>query len=145
MFRGLSDALLPVARKQIRLAFNQKNSQDLFITNGKNEIVINELYENYTAAFGMIVNQSGFQTAIAVYTEKDKENSEGDRKIIIKMLYDILKQEKFFNDDFKVLTENILNGEYPNHYEELFKEASIALKRAIRTYDIVKQNDKHDR
>jgi hypothetical protein len=149
MYRGLANALLPAARKQIRIAFadtqaNEKSEyKDLFIKETGDEIIIKELYENYTSALGMIVNQSGFQTAIAIYSPDEKNKSEGNRQIILTLLFEILKQEGFLDGIFKDFRNNILNGEYLNQYEELFKEGSIALKRAFRTYKIKKETH-HD-
>jgi hypothetical protein len=140
MYRGLSDALLPVARKQIRKMKADSGYSDFFISSEENEIIIKEVYENYTAAFGMIVNQSGFQTGIAIYSEsKEETQSEGNRKLVLNLLFEILKQEKLVKGDFETLKDIVLDGDYPANYEELFNEASIALKRALRSYKIQKK------
>ena len=155
MLRGLSDDLLFTARKEIRNAFSNKNKEnsiykELFIENKKNkeneenQIIINEIYENYTAAFGMIVNQLGFRTAIAMYSETNTQ-SEGNKKIVLKLLFDILKskegvKESIKESDINTFISNLLYSDsIQEHYEDLFKEASIALKRAIRTYTIKKK------
>jgi len=147
MLKGLSDDLLSVTRKQIRTAYNDVKSKgvdsvyfDLFIKNDQDKMVIKEIYENYTAAFGMIVNQSGFQTAIAIYSE-DKSQSEGKRSIVLNLMFEVLKVKNLIRiEDFSGLKNRILDGEYSSseNYENLFKEASIALKRSIRTYEIKK-------
>lgn len=152
MIRGLSDALLPVAREQIESAYKDvlKNEKsffiDLFIKNNekKTEKKIVEVYENYTAAFGMIVNQSGFQTAIAIYSEQ-KAQSEGSRRIVLQLMFEILNSKELLQEkDLDSFRRNVLFGNhYNDNYEELFKEASIALKRAIRTYEIVKKQNDH--
>ena len=150
MIYGLSDNLLPVARQQIKKAhedlrekgkrsdyygFFSKNSEE-------NKIEIIEVYENYTAAFGMIVNQSGFQSAFAMYND-NKSNSDGERYLITKLLFKILKTQDdimITEDEYNKCKDAILGGEHnTDNYEDLFKEASIALKRSIRTFDIVKK------
>ncbi|MDR1582876.1 MAG: hypothetical protein LBS55_06390 [Prevotellaceae bacterium] len=147
MIRGLADALLPVARKRIKEVYeavqNDKKSvyAPLFKENKSNEIQIIEVYENYTTAFGMIVNQSGFQSAFAIYNE-DKTNSEGSRSIVTRLLYEILSglSGKIQEDNYPACHDKIIEGEHnSDNYEDLFKEASIALKRAIRTFEIVKK------
>jgi hypothetical protein len=144
MIRGLADALLPVARKRIKeihKAIREGKKSDysvLFPKNPSDKTQIIEIYENYTAAFGMIVNQSGFQSAFAIYNE-DKTNSEGNRKIITRLLYEILSG-KIQENSYETCCEKIIEGSHnSDNYEDLFKEASIALKRAIRTFEIVKK------
>lgn len=145
MIRGLSDALLPIAREKIREAYREvkemmgkgKEYTGLFSMDAGDKLVIKEIYENYTAAFGMIVNQTGFKTAIAMYAE-DGTQSEGNRKIVVRLLFEMLKAEQMIEEDsLKDLKEGILGGYHDSDsYEIYFKEASIALKRAIRTYEI---------
>lgn len=152
MIRGLADALLPTARKLIKEKYGavkagNKDFKPFFTKEQPETVKIVEVYENYTAAFGMIVNQSGFKSAFAIYNE-EKTNSEGNRKIITQLLYEILRdhkekeiQEKMIREDnYQKCCENILDGIHDSDaYEDLFKEASIALKRAIRTFEIVKK------
>lgn len=147
MKRGLSEDLLLTARKRIRKAYEDvlEKKEDstysgLFSCKDAIELIIKEVYENYTAAFGMTVNQTGFRTAIAMYTE-NKTQSEGSRKIVIQLLFDILKAENLVKENsLDETTSFILESEQSlDNYEELFKEASIALKRAIRTYKIEKK------
>ena len=139
MMRGVADSLIPVARKLIK----QKKYPEMFADSLK----IQEIYENYTAAFGMIVNQSGFQSAFAIYNESER-NNKGYKHIITHLLYDMLSDPDFVNNytsviiekDYELCKNNILNGEHEDdEYEAFFQEASIALKRAIRTFEIVKE------
>lgn len=151
MIRGLADALLPTARRLIKEKYRamkagtgDKYFESFFKKDeSKDDIQIIEINENYTSAFGMIVNQSGFQSAFAIYNE-DKTNSEGSRKIITQLLYEILrahKEDKVIQEDsYLECHDKILDGIHNSDaYEDLFKEASIALKRAIRTFEIVKK------
>jgi hypothetical protein len=137
MIRGLAGALLPEARKQIKEAYKADEYKDMF-KRDQSSIMIIEVYENYTAAFGMIVNQSGFQSAFAMYNEGNT-NSDGKKEYITKLLYKILSSKRLIQEtDYITCKESIIDGNR-NNYEELFKEASIALKRAIRTFEIVKK------
>ncbi|GHT62506.1 hypothetical protein AGMMS50239_16010 [Bacteroidia bacterium] len=149
MIRGIADNLLPVARKQIKEVSKQKRYEAMFEVDkeDKEKFKIKGIYESYTAAFGMVVNQSGFQSAFAIYNEKGT-NSDGDKKLITNLLYDMLRDMDFVRgynqvideNDYDLCKENIFNAQH-NHdqYELFFKEASIALKRAIRTFEIVKK------
>ncbi|GHS92110.1 hypothetical protein FACS1894174_07430 [Bacteroidia bacterium] len=140
MIRGLSDALLPVARGQIKSVYGKEEYKNFFNGNG-DPIKIVEVYENYTSAFGMIVNQSGFKSVFAMYNEKGT-NSDGEKKLITQLLYNILRTQTGLiqENTYQECDEKIKDGLHDNdNYEDLFKEASIALKRAIRTFEIVKK------
>jgi len=142
MMRGLADDLLPIARKIIKDKKGDEDYSCFYKSQEKNNNVIQiiEIYENYCSALGMVINQSGFQSAIAMYNEEGTQ-SEGNKIIILNFLYEMLKTKGLLEEsNIKTCIENIIEGKHNNdNYEDLFKEASIALKRAIRTFEIVKK------
>jgi hypothetical protein len=147
MIRGIAEHLLPVARTLIKENKDGKY-KEIFENSGK--LSIKEIYENYTAAFGMTVNQSGFQSAFAIYNESNT-NSEGKKNIVTHLLFDMLSDSDFKRNYAKIIMEEnydeckeqIIDGNHNNdEYEMFFKEASIALKRALRTFELVKKSNK---
>lgn len=115
---------------------------------GKKEIRENEenpqskikgIYESYLAQFGPMANQIGIRSTIAVYNNKDGSKSKGDRKYILQLIFDVLKRQEELGfaptENFETWIDKILqSSNVSNSDEELLLDASIALKRAIRTF-----------
>jgi CRISPR/Cas system CMR-associated protein Cmr5 small subunit len=100
---------------------------------------IKGIYESYLSQFGPMVNQIGIRSTLAVYYNKDGSKSKGDRKYILQLIYEILNNHPGLNFapglSFGDWIAAILrNNEISEADEALLLDASVALKRAIRTF-----------
>lgn len=107
----------------------------------KQENKIKEIYENYLSQFGPMVIQLGMRSALAVYQNKN-EGRKGKREYILDLIFEVLKEP-----DFPNIAQNANRTEWINAYlvqttdidaydEQLILDASVALKRAIRTFSL---------
>lgn len=140
---SLIDELLPVARKSLKIAKEkeeQANQKGIWSNNS-----ILEIYENYTSAFPIMIDQMGLRTAIAIYYMSDSNKSEGNKKLILQLLFNILTEKEpsmVIHNDCKLMVNAIMDDQQGNivsHYEEILSDAAIALKRAIRTFPLTKK------
>lgn len=126
------DDLIPNAinaiaiKKEIRENQNNENSKILGI------------YESYLSQFGPMANQLLIRNTLAVYYNK-KASSKGDRKIVLQLIFDLLRNTitDFVapNTTFEKWINSILkNTDIDEKLEEQLLDASVALKRAIRTF-----------
>ena len=136
---SLTDQLLPIAREVLR---NEKVRETRSGEQGiwyKSSIL--EVYERDIAALPITIDQAGLRTAIAIYSSTP-EKSEGNRKLILQLLLDILNEAKLVNQkDCDSFIDTILDdkdGSITLQYEEFIIQAAIALKRAIRTFPVTK-------
>lgn len=101
------------------------------------------IYESYLSQFGPMVIQLGMRSTLAVYQNK-AGNSKGDRKFILDLIWKTLNDSRFMD-----LSANTVNSreKWINRYlgqndeinpndEQLILDASVALKRAIRTFSL---------
>lgn len=140
---SLIDELLPKAREVL------KNRKEEEAQTGKKGIWSNnsilEIYENYTSAFPIMIDQMGLRTAVAIYNVSDSNKGEGNKKFILQLLFDVLKSESLIittHTEWSKMVDAIIddkNGAVVLHYEEILSDAAIALKRAIRTFPITKK------
>lgn len=122
--------------KQLRLNQNDDNSN------------LDGIYESYLSQFGPMANQLGLRSTLAVYFHK--------RKIILKLIYNLLKKDTSINfinkekENYEVWSKSLLQlnnnaiVEISSMNEQYILDASIALKRAIRTFPLVKNNNTND-
>ena len=136
---SLTDQLLPIAREVLRdakIKEARSGEQGIWL---KSSIL--EVYERYAAVFPIIIDQSGLRTAIAIYSS-DSMTDEGNRKLLLGLLYNILKEVGLMDkENCDSLIEAILDdkdGYLTTHYEEYLIQAAIALKRAMRTFSLIK-------
>jgi len=112
-------------------------------TNIKEGNSIKGIYESYLSQFGPMASQIGMRSTIAVYFNKDTSTNKGDRKIILKLIFKLIHNNE--NSDYKIWTEKILKDEIEinTELENKILDASVALKRAIRTFELTdkSQND----
>lgn len=99
---------------------------------------IQGIYESYLSQFGPMANQIGIRSTLAVYFNKSGSGS-GDRIHVLKLIFNLLKQHTGLsfvpNQDFDDWINAILKDTDINQADEdLLIDASIALKRAIRTF-----------
>lgn len=142
---SLIDEMLPIARKvlrerkQIELNPSFKDSRIW-----KNDSIF-EIYENYTSAFPIMIDQMELRSTLALYFLSDSSKSEGNKKVILQLLYNIIKIGKLntaIHDDWSKMVTAIIDdtsGNIVSHYEEYLSDAAIALKRAIRTFPLTKK------
>ena len=135
---SLTDQLLPIAREVL------KNEKIREARSGEQGIwyksSIQEVYEYDIAALPITIDQTGLRAAIAIYSSTEK--SEGNRKLILRLLFDILKEAKLItHENCDSFIDSILDdkdGSTTLKYEEFLIQATIALKRAIRTFPVTK-------
>lgn len=98
-----------------------------------------DIYESYLAQFGPMVVQLEIPCALAVYLNKN-ENSKGNRGQVIKWIHTILSRASFIANSqrYDVWARQLMQQPPAGVIEELILDASIALKRAIRTFPLVK-------
>lgn len=107
---------------------------------GKNDekVIIKSEFNGYISSFGASVIQSGLAPTIAFYTNtKNKANE--DRSKIVKIIEEIIKKDKKYN----IINDSLLLTILENDNREFFnyvKDAAIALKLAIRTFEFEKEN-----
>jgi len=129
------NTLIPFAIDAIDKNEKIRNNQDANKVEG--------IYESYLSQFGPMVIQLGLRSTLAVYQNK-KGGSKGDRGYILDLLWKVLG-----NSPFSTLIPHIVNNrnkwidnylrqtdEIDNQEETLILDASIALKRAIRTFSL---------
>jgi len=142
---SLIDELLPKARKVLKdrkIAETTIAPKDLRVWKGDS---ILEIYENYTSAFPIMIDQMGLRTAVAIYNVSDSNKGDGNKKFILQLLFDVLKSESLTiatHDEWSKMVDSIIddhNGANILHYEEILSDAAIALKRAIRTFPLTKK------
>ncbi len=140
---SLIDELLPIAREVLK---NRKEEEAQTSKKGiwSNNSIL-EIYENYTSAFPIMIDQMGLRTAVAIYNVADSNKGEGNKKFILQLLFDVLKSESLItttHTEWSKMVDAIIddkNGAVVLHYEEILSDAAIALKRAIRTFPITKK------
>ncbi|MCZ2392500.1 MAG: hypothetical protein LC105_01385 [Chitinophagales bacterium] len=124
----LAEAITAIANMpEIREHENDDNSK------------IKGIYESYLSQFGPMAYQIGIRSTLAVYFNKDGSKSKGDRKYILKLIFNLLISHAALgfapNQNFDQWINAILrNSEINQTDEDLLLDASIALKRAIRTF-----------
>lgn len=124
----LAEAIKAIANtSEIREHENEDNSK------------IKGIYESYLSQFGPMAYQIGIRSTLAVYFNKDGSKSKGDRKYILKLIFNLLKGHTTLgfapNQNFDQWINSILrNTDISQSDEDLLLDASIALKRAIRTF-----------
>lgn len=134
------DTLVPYAidaiasMEDIRQNKNDQNSK------------IEGIYESYLSQYGPLANQLGIRSAVAVYYNKNtsESGSKGDRKLVLELIFNILKAANFSfnNTNFSTWVEGILKDRgIDATQEELLLDASIALKRAIRTFSLTDKKE----
>jgi len=145
---SLIDDLLPVAREALKIAKVKEEQTDKKGVWSKNSVL--EIYENYTSAFPIMIDQMGLRTAVAIYNASDSNKGEGNKKFILQLLFDILKSESLTittHNEWSKMVDAIMDdikmdeqqGVCISHYEEILSDAAIALKRAIRTFPLTKK------
>lgn len=96
-------------------------------------------YNGYISAFGAGIIQSGLKPTIAIYENKNaKTKGEKDRLmgIILKI---IAKYENVEINTNSLLRYVIENGNEA-YLKELIKDSAIAVKLAMRTFELKKEN-----
>lgn len=101
------------------------------------------IYESYLSQFGPMVIQLGMRSTLAVYQNK-AGSSKGNRGFILDLIYKTLQDSHFMNfsaenvrtrskwiDSYLRQTSDISSND-----EQLILDASVALKRAIRTFSL---------
>ena len=100
---------------------------------------IKGIYESYLSQFGPMAYQIGIRSTLAVYNNKDGSRSKGDRKYILQLIFDVLQNQESLHfatgQTFEEwISAVLLNTDINEADESLLLDASVALKRAIRTF-----------
>lgn len=104
---------------------------------------IDGIYESYLSQFGPMVIQLLLPSTFAVYCNKDGKG-EGDRSLIINMIFEVINkyQPNYFGNNLVHVdwTKKIMKNEndMAHIHEQIILDASVALKRAIRTFKLDK-------
>lgn len=134
--QSIIDDLIPnaitaiAAKTKIREVENNPNSKILGI------------YESYLSQFGPMAYQIGMRSTLAVYYNKEDRK----RRYILELIFEVLKEKEELNfahdTDFENWIQKILKDhEVTQSDEALLLDASIALKRAIRTFSLTDKKD----
>lgn len=111
-----------------------KNSTLGIVQGGK----INKTYNGYLSSFGASIITSGLLPTFIFYSKKAKNNSDADRSKILTAIEKMLKK---LHNDILPNDENILQKVIAHPSDRRLKKAieqcAIALKLAIRTYELV--------
>jgi CRISPR/Cas system CMR-associated protein Cmr5 small subunit len=110
----------------------------------KQELKVQGIYESYLSQFGPMVVQMEMASTIAVFYN-NKGGSKGDRKEIVKLLYAVIESydsnELHGKRPADAWAKYLMENQITFTQEELILDASIALKRAIRTFPLTEKND----
>ena len=107
---------------------------------------VNEAYNGYIASYAAAIIQSGLLAATAMFSdEKKADRTKGDKPFLMKTIYEVIKKTKepapaesrFFDYVHKAVTSG---NSYLLKREIL--DASIAIKLALRTFELVKPKSK---
>ena len=125
------DTLIPFAIKCI-----EQHPDEDFRSNGK----IKGIYESYLSQFGPMSIQIGLRSTLAVYNNK-KNKGGGNREFILNLIHKILKKSsmRLSNVPGEECADWIniyLKEDISQQDEQLILDASVALKRAIRTFSL---------
>lgn len=123
----LAGAITAIANK-MEIRENQNNADSKILG----------IYESYLSQFGPMAYQIGTRSTLAVYYNKSA-SGKGERKYILELIFSLLQSHNglgFANgQDFDQWIYSILrNTQISQTDEDLLIDASIALKRAIRTF-----------
>ncbi|MFZ1560578.1 MAG: type III-B CRISPR module-associated protein Cmr5 [Saprospiraceae bacterium] len=99
---------------------------------------IKSIYESYLSQFGPMAIQIGLRSTLAVYKNKSG-SSQGTRMYILDLIYDILTASQILQageNSSEKWVNNLLSStmEIDSTVEQKILDASVALKRAIRTF-----------
>ncbi|MBK8444216.1 MAG: hypothetical protein IPL35_12730 [Sphingobacteriales bacterium] len=123
---------IPTAIKLLEEAAKPNNS--LYGIYEGNEI--KGIYESYLSQFGPMAIQLGMRSTFAVYYNNENKG-DGNRKYILELIYKVVSSKTSYNHWIR----DILCSEPNFAKEEEILDASVALKRAIRTFSLTSKND----
>ncbi len=115
-------------------------------------IKVKGIYESYLSQFGPMVVQMELPCTMAVYNTT-KAKGGGNRALIVEMLFDLIKKYDltyvFNKNTFDAWAKHLMTATIDkNTFEDtidLIMDASVALKRAIRTFPLTDKNDDNDK
>lgn len=106
---------------------------------------IKGIYESYLSQFGPMCVQLGLRSALAVYENK-AQSGKGNRQYVLDLIFEVLKKANLTGNptNSRDWVNSLLSiqNDIPFSTEQLILDASIALKRAIRTFSLT--DDKQD-
>lgn len=104
-----------------------------FFPNGK----IPKEYNGYIASFGAGLIQSGLKPTVAIY-ENEQSQSQQDRAKLPKIILKIIAPD---SNENSLLRYIINSNENEQLLKEKIKDASIAIKLVIRTFELTKEEN----
>ena len=104
-----------------------------------NHGVIKKEYNGYISSFGAAVLQSGLKAAIA-FNESASSGSTEDRGVLMKAILQIITNRPIENNSNEKLLNYVLEHD-DNETKEKIMDASTALKLAIRTFKLSKEDE----
>ena len=91
--------------------------------NIKSGTKVKGIYESYLSQFGPMSIQLGLRSTLAVYQNKSGSNNKGDRKFILDMILEVLKETSFIlNNDNR---ETWINNHLKNTGEIMYLKGMI--------------------
>ena len=96
-------------------------------------------YNGYVSSFGAAILQSGLKAAIA-FNESASSGSAKDRKLLMRAVLEIIKNEKVARDA-SLLDYVLTDGHDTPETRRKIMDAAIALKLAIRTFELKKEDE----
>lgn len=132
MNKRVVENYIPLAIKAIDEMIEKNNKLVL----DQEKKILNKVFNGYIASFGASIIQSGLVPSIAFFLNEN-QSGEADRKLVIRLIEKILKQDGKLSDH-----QDLLTYSFENPIDEVTEDAinaAIAVKLAFRTYNLVKE------
>ncbi len=129
--------------EMLRHAIDVIDGNDKIKIEHNSRIKIKGIYESYIAQFGALENQLLMPSTFAVYCNKKANVGEGDRSQIIQMIFKVINlyHTNYFGVgiEYDAWIKKIMKNQdhFADEHEQIILDASVALKRAIRTFELL--------
>jgi CRISPR-associated protein Cmr5 len=108
----------------------------------KNEGKVLRVYSGYIASMGASIIQSGLLPTLAFFQEKQRDNTKGDKKNISIAILNIIRKNNANITNQTLLEYVIENQDKKESIKNQIIDITIALKLAIRTFELVEPDKK---
>lgn len=107
---------------------------------------ISKVYNGYIASMGASIIQSGLLPTLAFFEEKERDNTKGNKaeisKIILSILNEHNKDKEYKVENNSLLKYVLINKDHIESIKKQIIDINIALKLAIRTFELVEPDKK---
>jgi CRISPR/Cas system CMR-associated protein Cmr5 small subunit len=107
-------------------------------------VKVKGIYESYLSQFGPMIVQMELPCTMAVYNTT-KAKGGGNRALIVEMLFELIKAYDitYLNskNTYDAWAKYLMTERIEEDVVDLIMDASVALKRAIRTFPLTDKND----